>query len=337
MERVLLAALGGSGGRNSSRPAIPLSDLDARALTLQINSIEKSTAKNYLTGARDYVSFCIKHNLPLDPTPSTLCRYIAYTSQFISSAPKYLSGARHFLCDIYPQFSTSRSHPLVQATIAGARKIRADPIRRKLPLRPAHLLAFLECAHLSGKYDNFLFATLISCAFYGCHRIGELTWKNDRSLHDWRKVIKRSSLFFEGGRVRYHLPYHKGDRFYTGTDILFSSQTVANPVSLLRQFTSKRDQLHGAKSALFLTEDGSVPSRRWFDSKFFALLDRSFGGHSARAGGATFYASLGLSEDVIQALGRWSSQAWKIYIRDNPTIRAELELARSHPHTSRSR
>jgi hypothetical protein len=40
-----------------------------------------------------------------------------------------------------------------------------------------------------------------------------------------------------------------------------------------------------------------------------------------------FYASLGLSEDVIQALGRWSSQAWKIYIRDNPTIRAELQLA----------
>jgi hypothetical protein len=34
-----------------------------------------------------------------------------------------------------------------------------------------------------------------------------------------------------------------------------------------------------------------------------------------------------LTEDVIQALGRWSSEAWKIYIRDNPTIRAELQIA----------
>jgi hypothetical protein len=332
MERVLLAALGGTRGRNSSRPGMPLSDLDARVLTLQINSIEKSTAKNYLTGARDYISFCTKHNLPLDPTPTTLCRYIAYTTQFISSAPKYLSGARHFLCDLYPQFNANRSHPLVQATIAGARKMRADPIRRKLPLRVAHLVAFLEHSHISGTYDDLLFATMISCAFYGCHRMGELVWKNDKSLHDWRKVIKRASLFFIDGRAQYHLPYHKSDRFYTGTDILLTPQPKADPVSLLREFIVKRDSLHNAKSALFLTEDGSVPSRAWFDSKFFKLLDRSFGGHSARAGGATFYASLGLSEDVIQALGRWSSQAWKIYIRDNPTIRAEIELARTRTH-----
>ena len=32
-------------------------------------------------------------------------------------------------------------------------------------------------------------------------------------------------------------------------------------------------------------------------------------------------------EDIIQALGRWSSKAWKIYIWDNPSIRAELQLA----------
>ncbi|KAJ3964165.1 hypothetical protein EV361DRAFT_812507, partial [Lentinula raphanica] len=50
-------------------------------------------------------------------------------------------------------------------------------------------------------------------------------------------------------------------------------------------------------------------------------------GHSLRAGGATFYARLGLSESVIMALGRWSSAAWKINIRDNPTVRAELQLA----------
>jgi hypothetical protein len=311
MEGVLLAALGGTRGQNSSRPAVPLSDLDARALTLQINAIEKSTAKNYATGARDYISFCMRHNIPLEPTPTTLSRYIAYTSQFISSAPKYLSGARHFLCDIYPQ---NRAHPLVQATIAVARKMHADPIRQKLPLRVAHLLAFLEFAQMSGTYDNLLFATLISCAFYACHRIGELVWKNDKSLRDWRKVIKRASLFFEDSRARYHLPYHKSDRFYTGTDILLAPQSIANPVELLRKFVARRDSLHGARSALFLTEDGSVPSRAWFDSKFFRLLDKSFGGHSTRAGGATFYASLGLSKDVIQALGRWSSQAWKIYI-----------------------
>jgi hypothetical protein len=67
-----------------------------------------------------------------------------------------------------------------------------------------------------------------------------------------------------------------------------------------------------------------LPMGSWFDSKVFSLLDRSFGGHSARAGGTTFYSSLGLSEDVIQAIGWWTSQSWKIYICDNPTVHAEL-------------
>jgi hypothetical protein len=98
-------------------------------------------------------------------------------------------------------------------------------------------------------------------------------------------------------------------------------------VGLLQVYISLRDRLHQGRLALFLREDGSIPTRSWFDSKFFALLSREFGGHSARAGGATFYASLGLSEDIIQAIGRWSSKAWKIYIRDNPTIRAEQQLA----------
>jgi hypothetical protein len=168
---------------------------------------------------------------------------------------------------------------------------------------------------------------ILVCSFYACHRTGELVQKNEKALLDWRKIIKRSSLRFDGGRASYRLPYHKTDRFYRGTDILFTSHDVVDPVALLHEYTSRRDSLHSAKSALFLREDGSLPTRSWFDSKFFALLDRTYGGHSVRAGGATFYASLGLTEDVIQALGRWSSQAWKIYIRENPTIRAELQLA----------
>jgi hypothetical protein len=304
-----------------------LTDLDTRTRYLQINSIERSTAKGYATGARDYINFCLTHSLSLNPTPQTLSRYIAYTSQFISSGPKYLTGARHFLADLYPDFEHNRAHPLVQATIAGAKKIRADPVKRKLPLRPSHLEAFRCVALRTGSYDDLLFAVLLSCCFYACHRSGELVWQNQKQLQDWRKVIKRASLHFSDGRAGYRLPYHKADRFYRGTDVLFIHQDVADPVTLLQEYATLRDARHGGKTALFLRENGTIPTRSWFDSKFFALLDRQFGGHSARAGGATFYASLGLTEDVIQALGRWSSQAWKDYIRDNPTIRAELQLA----------
>jgi hypothetical protein len=79
-------------------------------------------------------------------------------------------------------------------------------------------------------------------------------------------------------------------------------QNVADPVVLLRSYTHLRDLRHHARSPLFLRENGTHPSRSWFHRKFFAILDRSFGGQSARAGGATFYASLGISEDILQAL-----------------------------------
>lgn len=94
-----------------------LGDLDQRALMLQVSAIEKSTARGYATGARDYLRFCVAHSLPIEPTPQTLSRYIAYTSRFIGSGPKYLSGVRHFLAILYPDFDEIRSHPIVAATI----------------------------------------------------------------------------------------------------------------------------------------------------------------------------------------------------------------------------
>jgi hypothetical protein len=327
MERVLLEALGEQKRQKgrSVHPPMDLRKLDDLVLFLQAHAIEKSTKQNYSTGARDYIRFCSTHNLDLDPTPSTLSRYIAYTSKHIASGPKYLTGARHYLKQFFPHFDESRSNPLVQATIRGSKKVRADPITRKPPLQASHILLFSELS--SNSYDDLLFAVIISCAFYGCHRIGELTIPNQKSLFDWRKVIKRSSLKFELGRAGYRLPYHKSDPFYHGTDILHTHQKVGNPVLLLKEYCSIRDKLHGARSPLFLCEDGSLPSRSWFESRFYAVVTKDFGGHSCRAGGATFYARLGLDESIIMALGRWSSSAWKIYIRDNPTVRAELQLA----------
>lgn len=325
MEGLLLSCLGEPAPR-AAHPPVKLDDLDARVLHLQSHALEKTTVDGYSTGARDYLRFCRLHHLPLDPTPQTLSRYIAYTSLSIASGPKYLTGVRHFLHDLYPSFDDNRASPLVQATIRGSKKIRADPVRRKQPIRLNHLSAFVDAAHRSRAYDDLLFATIMSCCFYACHRSGELVLKSKKSV-DWRKIIKRSSLHFSSGYAGYRLPYNKTDPFYRGTDILLSSQDVADPVTLLQEYVHARDALHGARRALFIREDGSHPTRAWFDSKLFSFVDRSFGGHSLRAGGATFYASLGLSESVIMALGRWSSVAWKIYIWDNPCIRAALQLA----------
>lgn len=253
MEAILLAALGGQPHRlKVARPSFSLSSLDEHVLHLQAHSIEISTIKAYATGARDYINFCLRYSLPLTPTPETLARYISYTSLSIASGPKYLSGARHFLVNLYPEFDSNRAHPLVQSAIRGSKKLRADPIRHKQPLRLHHLQAFVHILDISKSYDDLLFVTILSCAFYGCHRMGELVWNNDKSLWDWRKVIKRSSFLSLNDHVQYHLPYHKADPFYRGTDILLNSHEIIDPVRLLHSYVNIQDRIHGVRASLFI-------------------------------------------------------------------------------------
>jgi hypothetical protein len=130
MEGVLLSTLGELAPR-PARPPSKLEDLDTRVLHLQTHALEESTVGGYATGARDYLRFCLIHHIPPDPTPQTLSRYIAFTSLSIASGPKYLTGVRHFLHELYPAFDDNRASPSVQATIRGSKKVRADPIRRK--------------------------------------------------------------------------------------------------------------------------------------------------------------------------------------------------------------
>lgn len=311
-----------------TRPPMALHDLDKHIEFLQSRSIENSTRSGYSTGARSYLNFCKAHNLSIRPTPITLARYIAYTSRSIASGTKYLTGARHFLLDEYPEFDASRSSALVHSVIAGSRKVRADPVRRKQPLRLEHLLAYEARFSSNTSFDDLLFLVILACCFFGCHRLGELV-ASTAGAFDTRKTIKRSSLKVLSKYISYWLPYHKGDRFYAGTDILVSAEEAFNPLRLMERYIALRDPRFGAHPELFVCEDGGPPTRSWFEKRFFSttITRAQFGGHSIRAGRATHLASLGLSETIIQAMGRWSSEAWKIYIRDNPTVRAELMLA----------
>jgi len=153
--------------------------------TYKLVLLKLAQQKVMLQAHKVTLTFCLQFLLPLTPTPQTLGRYIAYTSKFIASAPKYLTGAHHFLQDIYPDLNVNCAHPLVQSTMQGLKKVCTDPICCKLPLRTSHLEAFVHVAHLSKSYDDILFATLLSCCFYGCHHSGELVWNNNKSQWDW--------------------------------------------------------------------------------------------------------------------------------------------------------
>lgn len=104
------------------------------------------------------------------------------------------------------------------------------------------------------------------------------------------------------------------------------------PIEALKCYLVKRDRLFENRGPLFLNSLGNVPTRAWFLKRFYAFFASNKSGHSMRAGGASAMAQAGLPMEIIQDTGRWSSEAFKTYVRDHPVLRlrarAENPLSR---------
>ena len=75
-----------------------------------------------------------------------------------------------------------------------------------------------------------------------------------------------------------------------------------------------------AKGPLFIHEDGAPLTRLNLNVRLQKVLSAAgwqgrYTLHSFRVGAATTAAALGFPEHLIKALGRWNSDAYKLYIR----------------------
>jgi hypothetical protein len=173
----------------------------------------------------------------------------------------------------------------------------------------------------STDHDDLLFVSELLTGFFALLRLGELTFLDDESIRDWRKVTKRSSILVDDDGYEYHLPHHKADPFFEGNRIMVcKDQFRHNPLQHFRAYLASRDRLFPFASPLWLTKDGCVPTRSFFIRRLRMFFDSSVGGQSMRAGGATSLAEHGVPPSIIQPMGRWSSAAFLIYIRKSPAL-----------------
>jgi hypothetical protein len=294
-------------------------------------SIEASTATTYASALRSYTDFCLLHDLPRDPTPHTLALYVAYTSHYINprSVDSYLSGICNTLEPFYPYVRQSRKHPLVVKALRGAKKISAVGIHRKRALTRTEIGVVCSSYNSSSDYDDYLFVTLLLTGFHGLLRLGELVWPDKRDLQDYRKVVLRTSVEFSPSSYSFFLPAHKGDRFFEGNRVLIlQTLTADDPFSPFKNYLAHRDAAWPYNPELWLRHDGSIPTRCWFIARLRRHFTSDVAGHSLRSGGATALAQAGVPMHVIQAIGRWSSDAFQSYIRTHPLL---LAASVSHP------
>jgi hypothetical protein len=293
-----------------------------RAIALG-HAIDTSTWKSYGSALNSYLEFLRRHNIPLEPTRDTLSLYTVWMCHHIKpdSVDSYLSGICQQLEPYFPDIRANRRSELVARTLQGCMRLRNTPTTRKRALTLDDLELVIKHYAFSPNLDDKLFVAMLLTGFFGLMRLGELAFPDDKSLRNWRKVTRRTSVQVTDDFYSFLLPAHKADQFFEGNRILIRARQFRhNPLAHFVSYLRARDAAFPLASPLWLTEAGEVPTRSFFINRLRRHFTKDVAGHSMRAGGATSLAEHGTPPSIIQAMGRWASNSFQIYIRKNPVL-----------------
>ena len=156
-------------------------------------------------------------------------------------------------------------------------------------------------------------------AFFGFLRAGEFTVNLAFDPHTHMTVsdLQADSLV-NPSCFKVPIKCSKTDPFRVGCDMYLGRGSGAVcPVTALGTYLSLRGSAPGP---LFLFSDGRPLTRQRLSSFLQSILhgagySGSYCGHSFRIGAATTAAARSVPDHLIKTLGRWSSEAYQIYIR----------------------
>ena len=305
--------------------------LRERAIALG-QAIDTSTWKNYGSALNSYLTFVRIHNFPIEPTADTISFFTVFMCHHIKpdSVDTYLSGICQQLEPYFPSVREIRKSILCKRTLTGCKRLRGVPTKRKRALTLSDLQTVINHYAGSSSHDNLLFVSQLLTGFFALMRLGELTVSDDKSLFDYRKITSRTSVSFSTDDYRFFLPSHKADKFFEGNIVIIQRHTgTIDPLSFFKKYLASRDRLFPFHPDLWLKADGSRPSRSFFIRRMRLFFEDDIAGQSMPAGGPTSLAENGVPPHLIQAIGRWASSAFQIYIRKNPVLLQALLFGRA--------
>ena len=150
-----------------------------------------------------------------------------------------------------------------------------------------------------------------------CDAVGGMLFGFLWFLMSWGVDLQADSLV-NPSCFKVHIKCSKTDPFRMGCDIYVGrGEGLVCPIRALGNFLALRGSSEGP---LFTFSDGRPLTRQQLSSTVQSILHSagytgSYSGHSFRIGAATTAAARGVPDHLIKTLGRWSSDAYHIYIR----------------------
>lgn len=305
--------------------------------------ISDGTRAGYERHQRSFFAWCASAGRPprLPVDGSALCNWIAWLADKPvrpGTIRGHLSGLRSLHTDLNLD-SDAFDLPQVERVFRGVRRtLGAADRRRRMPITLpilVRLLSALKSLPVSA-HDQSCLAAAWAVAYVGGMRCGELTYDTfDSAFH-----MSRDSFKDFGSYATILLPASKTDPFRKGVLVVVPAAPQGSPVdplALLRAFIATTRpgaplffRLDSWSLSRGLAPNYSFPRSFFVDSlrrclTASGLPAHEYAGHSFRRGLATWAKLAAKLEDGdIKLLGRWSSDAVKLYQQTSDSDIASL-------------
>ena len=328
----------------------------------KFKALAVSTRNSYASGVKAFVNFVLmsgagyfNHSgLPDRPSEELFMYFVSHCATVLNLSVKtiklYLSGIRNaYIEGGFGDPFKIHNVPMLQLqqVLRGIKKCEPQTTRPRLPITFEILSSFIDIMNRGffGQYIDALMKAACCVAFFGFLRCGEFTTTS--SQFDASCGLSRADISFNNvaeasvTQMRICLKASKTDPFRQGTVIkLFKIQGHTCPVTTSIAFLHQPDcnsRLHPYSSPLFAMPNGEPLTRKSFINMLNQLCMASglnpnlYSGHSLRIGAATSAAKRAVADHLIQVLGRWKSDCYKVYIRtSNETLHsAHIAMSRA--------
>lgn len=290
----------------------------------------------YGTGLLVFHVFCDHRNITEDQrvpaTPILISSFISalagsYTMEAIKN---YVYGVRAW--HILHGLQWKADDDTLDALLRGAAALTPPSSRRpqRAPITVEFLRSIQPYLDLTRPLDAAFWACLL-VSFFCTARLGEFTVPNQKAF-DPQKHVKRSDMRVDFDRNNlkstvFHLPRTKTSP--GGEDVSFSKQEVAiDPEAALSNHFEVNNPPNNAH--LFSYRNNANKFAPMTRSKFLARLRQVaelaglqyLPGHSIRIGSTLEYLLRGIPFEAMKTKGRWSSDAFQIYLTRHAQILA---------------
>ena len=259
-------------------------------------------------------------SLPL--TPEQIIHFISYLNLFHlapATITTYITAISfiHKMRNIYDPTAVF----CVQKILCAVNKLHGkDDSRLPITLILLSRLSSAISEAVRNKYHKVLLKAMFNIAFFGLCRIGEITVQPDGIVALYLNQLEVAEDYISLSII--HFKHHRAHRpivikMFRQTDLSIC------PVMAMKNYIELRGTIDGP---LFCFPDNQPVSRNFFAKHLkscliFCGLDvKQYSSHSFRIGAASYLASLGLSDTQIRTIGRWDSNAFLRYIRNQRYI-----------------